>query len=106
MRLIYADEFVARLHAHGVGVDPETRETLISVADIQRILLEVPTVEPKRGRWIKRDAWMPGSELETKYFPFQDCSECGWSYRIKILSEFKFCPNCGADMRERSETDG
>ena len=72
----------------------------------RELIMQAPTIEQKRGRWIKRDAWMPGSELETKYFPFQDCSECGWSYRIKILSEFKFCPHCGADMREGSETDG
>lgn len=51
MRHIDADEFVARMYAHGVGVDPETCEGLISIADVQRILLEVPTVEPNPG-WI------------------------------------------------------
>ena len=94
MRLIYADEFVARLHAHGVGVDPETRETLISVADIQRILLEVPTVEPKRGRWVKNG---PPVGI-TRY----KCSVCGSGMGIS----FQYCPNCGAHMQEGSETDG
>lgn len=60
----------------------------------------VPTVEPKTGWWRKRDSWMPGREQETKHFPIYECSECGWCYRIRLMSEFCYCPHCGAAMAE------
>ena len=43
-----------------------------------------PTIEPKRGKWIDfKNGWK--------------CSACGkWNNETS-----NFCPNCGADMRER-----
>lgn len=59
-RLIDADEFAARMHKHVAGFDQDSREWLISVADVQRILLEVPTVEPNLG-WISVKDRLPKS---------------------------------------------
>lgn len=57
--------------------------------------VSAPFVEPRKGHWIE---CMPGGAEEWCY----KCSECNfWKYKKTInLSKFKFCPNCGADMRE------
>ena len=50
-------------------------------------------IEPKRGEWIEQeDCWQ--------------CSVCGDEYVLEvgvkpIDAKMNFCPNCGADMRER-----
>lgn len=46
-----------------------------------RILVD----KPKRGKWI----FLGGYQL---------CSNCS---EVKRCSHWNFCPNCGADMRER-----
>lgn len=55
--------------------------------------------QPKTGHWIEKD----GFDGDTYY----DCSECGESW-ITIEgtpwdNEFKYCPNCGANMVEPQE---
>lgn len=45
---------------------------------------DIPTIEPKRGKWIPVDN---GHHVR--------CSECG---RCGFASD-NFCPSCGADMR-------
>ena len=54
-------------------------------------LMSLPTVnaEPKRGRWIDAREQC-GSFV---------CSEC--EYQSK--AQYKFCPNCGADMKNKEE---
>ena len=54
---------------------------------------QLPTIQPKRGRWISADAIFGG-------VPFY-CSECGENTRDTVMGEprWNFCPNCGADMR-------
>lgn len=57
-----------------------------------------------------------GKNLNDEFYDTDQfiCSECGLHLQDweKIIGdgeieefEFKFCPNCGADMRERKETD-
>ena len=51
----------------------------------------MPPAQPerKKGHWIA-----------PKYYPTQftyTCSKCG--YKQSFNGKFKFCPNCGADMR-------
>lgn len=56
------------------------------------MILELPqadVVEAKRGIWFPRNSGFQ------KWFR---CSEC--AYRLYELKGTKFCPNCGADMRE------
>lgn len=67
----------------GTNMDIYTRE-------VKEILEELPTAEPRKGRWLRGDA----EKLALK----RRCSACnkavyeGWN--------FKFCPNCGARMEE------
>lgn len=52
----------------------------------------IPSVTPKRktGRWIDRGYMKVGFH----------CSECGG---YAVSGKEKYCPNCGADMRQREE---
>lgn len=68
----------------------------------RRVIEELPTIESKRGMWIKATGMMP-PEFHGHYC----CSECGNFANMKPpfgnredLS--KFCPSCGARM-DRSE---
>lgn len=68
------------------------------VADVETCLDDLPSVQPERktGKWILDDEYI-------------DCSACKrekWS-RVpyeSLVKRFRFCPNCGADMR--GEQDG
>lgn len=47
----------------------------------------------KKGQWINEGIYGEGhSERAIR------CSNCDWHY-IGYLDDYKFCPNCGADMR-------
>ena len=60
-------------------------------------LCTLPSAQPMRGRWISADAMFGG-------VPFY-CSECGENTRDTVMGKprWNFCPNCGADMRQREE---
>ena len=57
---------------------------------------EAPTIEPKRGEWIDMG-------------DFEQCSVCKGTHLKEFQSYYgkttwiktPYCPNCGADMRER-----
>lgn len=56
--------------------------------------------ERKRGNWVHSEdiAWSGGGKTT--------CSACDWSYSDGAyldVYEFNFCPNCGAEMKRRSE---
>jgi NAD-dependent SIR2 family protein deacetylase len=49
---------------------------------------------------------LPSAQPERKkgYWYDCQCSECGWSFEVESgfignPERFRFCPNCGADMR-------
>ena len=63
------------------GAKPYVRE---AVCGIRSKIKFIPTIEPKRGRWIPVDN---GHHVR--------CSECG---RCGFASN-NFCPNCGARMK-------
>ena len=85
--------------------DPIERQTAIEavsrgcqefrgiLARCEKNLNELPSAQPERkpGKWILDDEYI-------------DCSACRhekWS-RVpfeSLVKRFKFCPNCGADMR-------
>ena len=61
-------------------------------------LEELPTIEPKHGRWIKH-------VLKNANVPWgYDCSACGAWFVVgeDTVEKYYYCPNCGARM-ERSE---
>ena len=52
--------------------------------------------EPKTGHWINRHI------IANKSIDMIVCSECGeeFSYDAETgISEYNYCPNCGAEMR-------
>lgn len=62
----------------------------------QRIIAQLPTIEPKRGKWIYKTQNVKGGKGQT-YGKWQ-CSCC----KKKEPRRRGYCPNCGAKM-ERSE---
>lgn len=66
--------------------------------DSDRLAIEtVPSAQPerKRGKWVDDGTY-------GDYHPHHawHCSECGENVIEIDTPWFKFCPNCGADMRE------
>lgn len=61
--------------------------------DCQDCIKELPYVEPepKKGEWIKYcklGVW--------------ECDQCGTQFKFPFKQHY-FCPNCGADMRQRED---
>ena len=58
-------------------------------------IIEAPTIDPEslrpKGRWVMKETMIRSPHAKNAY-----CSECLEETRYA----HKFCPNCGADMRE------
>ncbi len=71
----------------------------ILVHHARRIVEDMPSVapQPKMGHWI----W------ELQDWNKWTCSVCGWAKRtdVHITLGYKYCPNCGADMRGEEERE-
>ena len=65
----------------------DTEDTMAIKAYVQ----QMPTVEPKKGKWISKGLNYDGYEL-------LQCSECA-DISVRLRKELNFCRNCGADMR-------
>ena len=64
---------------------------------VDRWLRQLPTIQPKRGRWIKLD--MHRGMADHK------CTACKQEcYVPTCMGEpmYAFCPNCGAEMEEKT----
>lgn len=74
---------------------------MISSEEVEQAIVEAPTVdavEVKHGRWIKGypiHCSVCGGAAPTDY---EDCNR----YEAWLTP---YCPNCGADMRERKDND-
>ncbi len=76
------------------------RETMNA---IQKCILSIPTADV---RPVKKARWKPvmlmredKPDIQGKdewYGPLFVCDKCSWT----MIGKSKFCPNCGADMRE------
>lgn len=64
----------------------------------------------KQGEWKtdRKEITVHYGDIYEEYIPY--CSECGWK-RSNVYEylgpgkvKWNFCPECGADMRERKET--
>ena len=79
------------------------RESVEREKALARLEAEVvAAIEPKRGEWIRMDETQALLSVEWK------CSQCGQEIRVDgiltaIGTGWKYCPNCGADMRRESE---
>lgn len=63
------------------------------------LIREQPTIEERKGKWIREKKHYKDSEQEFYYYE-ERCSECGTKRKIG-WAEVRYCPNCGADMREQ-----
>lgn len=83
MRLIDADKGL---------ISKIQRKTGCNFITAQKIVDSMPTVEERKvGKWI--------GEEEGYY---SECSCCGASFLwedYKCIGDWKYCPNCGAEMR-------
>ena len=85
MRLIDADELVFDYRGL-VYINPYDFQGIAKYFAKQ--IARMPTIEPKKGRWIDKSNGIEGA--------WNYCSVCG----EQAIDLYDFCPNCGADMRE------
>lgn len=82
-----------------VGIWDEDGVFRVDYVRVLSIIKNIPSadvVERKRGEWIYIDDWI--------YVAYK-CSSCGEEFVLiegtPLDNKYHFCPNCGADMRER-----
>lgn len=64
----------------------------ITLGEFER-LVDIEVIELKRGEWV-----LSSDGYGYIGNPVYKCSVCGW---WDEQTPYNFCPNCGADMRER-----
>ena len=67
--------------------------------EFQELIREIPAADVRpvvRGEWILYDS--PHTDCKC-------CSNCKWIVAPSEADIFAFCPNCGADMKERAVGD-
>ena len=68
-----------------------------AIKEVINVLL-MDTQEIKHGQWIKNEA-----ESALHVEPIYDCSACHNWQAWGSYERTPYCPNCGADMREKRE---
>ena len=105
MRPIDADALhKAYMELRNFKQDPQSGDWIslraVPLTTVIRMLNDTPSIdiEPKRGEWMPI---IEANEFGEVYQAGIYCSECGET----LGCEANFCPNCGADMRERKESE-
>lgn len=97
MRLIDADAvFPWYVEAFKGKIKPD--EIRFSMNDIAGNLDNMPTIEPKTGKWIRIVKGCRGYSAGDF-----TCSECGGANKCYCLTEY--CCNCGAKMDRRNRNE-
>lgn len=65
------------------------------------VLMNLPSVEQKRGKWIHRED-MDYKDENGVFHWHGMCGECEFIHDFLDghTAQYNFCPNCGADMRQ------
>lgn len=81
-------------------------------------LLQNSVVMIQRGEWIEKEHWVPlARDYEVSSVEYEDydekthsmrkeywhCSYCDYEASRDTKPQFKYCPNCGAKMEEKTE---
>ena len=69
--------------------------TSLHIADNLRKMRPADVVPVRHGKWMKEDRG------HVEYCAV--CDQCGFDWMWSDRVYFKFCPNCGADMRGEQE---
>lgn len=62
------------------------------------LIWNAPTVEPKQGKWIRKESWSRGVGMGEVYGWYFECSACGCLSEGSVNDAGNFCPNCGCRM--------
>ena len=93
MRAI-SDEAVKALINSGISTDTDAdREYVCECID------NIPTIEPKRGEWIRTGRTNIYGGIEVQ------CSNCGDRVMVQHLEDEWYCRHCGADMGMKGADD-
>ena len=80
-----------------IGGSPLSEWDTVGVVSLVANQPAADVAQVRRGRWLDVDCFDIG---------FWQCSYCGFlSEAIAAPKLYKYCPNCGADMREISNDD-
>lgn len=107
MRLIDADAFDKCLeNAEAEAIHMRKHVFASAVNVIRGNLRSFPTIEErKKGKWIphsEKSREYIGTVLVNVEYDYWLCDACG--YRVENGQPmYKFCPNCGADMRGKTD---
>lgn len=98
----YIDADKLKEHYAWWGEDSEEKRIIDEIVDVQP---SADVVEVKHGKWQDVKRW----ECYTHSVTDMRCSVCH-CYASRVLPHqiayiYDFCPNCGADMRGRKETN-
>ena len=101
MRLIDADALIDFFNK----IQKELGAERISFKAVNRAIDAMTTIEPKRGEWEEKETFHNGDD-EPIIEEWQSalCSVCHKYHTTPYMyyfNNYNFCPNCGADMRER-----
>lgn len=66
----------------------------------KEMVADAPTVDAVP---VVHSEWIPREKANTPYGLEMECAKCGFSVIVNDALYFKFCPNCGADMRGEHE---
>lgn len=104
MRLVDADKLKISYDGHFVGVaknDLDNAPTVVAdIAIVQK------ADEQKHGHWIRFSVerspeFVNGHFYEGRWQSIARCSVCSQAVAVgNEMVDFKFCPNCGAEMDE------
>ena len=76
----------------------------ITIGEFGR-LVDIEVIEPKRGEWEEKETFRDGDdEPIIEEWQSARCSVCHKYHTTPYMyyfNNYNFCPNCGADMRER-----
>ena len=61
-------------------------------------LKDIPSVEPKQGKWIRKERWSRGVGMGEVYGWYFECSSCGCLSEGSVNDAGNFCLNCGTKM--------
>lgn len=104
MRLIDADELIEKYG--GWYTEEGTEDGFIGT--IEALVNAMPSVQPgrKTGEWLEREVHEKGVCEDIEEWQSAKCSVCGRYHTTPYtyyFSDYNFCPNCGADMREDAD---